>query len=62
MGVGGSHLGPPLPGLGVQPAKAPSLSCLAEAPAPCGTTSGAGGSVGMDTSESPVPATSLGPC
>uniref|UniRef100_A0A452TPZ1 Chromatin assembly factor 1 subunit A n=1 Tax=Ursus maritimus TaxID=29073 RepID=A0A452TPZ1_URSMA len=38
------------------------ISDVGEAPAPCGTTSGAGGSVGMDTSESPVPATSLGPC
>ncbi|XP_045660305.1 chromatin assembly factor 1 subunit A isoform X2 [Ursus americanus] len=39
-----------------------NISDVGEAPAPCGTTSGAGGSVGMDTSESPVPATSLGPC
>ncbi|XP_045848137.1 chromatin assembly factor 1 subunit A [Meles meles] len=29
------------------------ISDVREAPAPCGTTSGAGGSVGMDTSESP---------
>ncbi|XP_027440166.2 chromatin assembly factor 1 subunit A isoform X2 [Zalophus californianus] len=38
------------------------ISDVGEAPAPCGTTSGAGGSMGMDTSESPVPARSLGPC
>ncbi|XP_077716532.1 chromatin assembly factor 1 subunit A isoform X4 [Canis aureus] len=38
------------------------ISDVGEAQAPCGTTSGAGGSVGMDTSESPLPASSLGPC
>lgn len=59
--VGGQQL-EPLPGVGVRSAKAPSLSCLAEAQAPCGTASGAGGSVGMDSSESPPPASSLGPC
>ncbi|XP_045347528.1 chromatin assembly factor 1 subunit A isoform X4 [Leopardus geoffroyi] len=38
------------------------ISDVGEAQAPCGTASGAGGSVGMDSSESPPPASSLGPC
>uniref|UniRef100_A0A8C7AKJ8 Chromatin assembly factor 1 subunit A n=1 Tax=Neovison vison TaxID=452646 RepID=A0A8C7AKJ8_NEOVI len=38
------------------------ISDVGEAPTPCGTTSGAGGSVGMDTSESPVPTSSLSSC
>ncbi|XP_058393649.1 chromatin assembly factor 1 subunit A isoform X1 [Diceros bicornis minor] len=37
------------------------ISDVGEVQAPCGTTSGAGGAVGMDTSESPVPASTLGP-
>ena len=35
--------------------------CLAEVQAPCGTTSGAGGPVGLDGSPSPVPASALSP-
>ncbi|XP_053076054.1 chromatin assembly factor 1 subunit A isoform X3 [Acinonyx jubatus] len=38
------------------------ISDVGEAQAPCGTASGAGGSAGMDSSESPPPASSLGPC
>ncbi|XP_059015506.1 chromatin assembly factor 1 subunit A isoform X1 [Mustela lutreola] len=38
------------------------ISDVGEAPTPCGTTSGAGGSVGMDISESPVPTSSLSSC
>ncbi|XP_042833735.1 chromatin assembly factor 1 subunit A isoform X2 [Panthera tigris] len=38
------------------------ISDVGEAQAPCGTASGAGGSVGMDSGESPPPASSLGPC
>ncbi|XP_049495617.1 chromatin assembly factor 1 subunit A isoform X5 [Panthera uncia] len=38
------------------------ISDVGEAQAPCGTASGAGGSVGTDSGESPPPASSLGPC
>ncbi|XP_077601490.1 chromatin assembly factor 1 subunit A [Crocuta crocuta] len=38
------------------------ISDVGEAQAPCGTTSGAGGSMGLDSSERPLPASSLGPC
>lgn len=37
------------------------ISAVGEVQAPCGTTSGAGGPVGLDGSPSPVPASALSP-